>query len=92
MAKILTVPKISETVTEITINSWHVKEGETKAPNQLLSQFETDKAIFDYESPAAGVLLKIIVPAGETVQVGLPLAIVGQAGEDYSELLKSGKQ
>ncbi|MFH1614080.1 MAG: biotin/lipoyl-containing protein [Planctomycetota bacterium] len=83
MAEVLKVPKISDTISEVTINNWLVKEGDTVKKDQILAQFETDKANFDYESPRTGIILKILASQGQTLKVGDSLIIVGQAGEDY---------
>ncbi|HBR19431.1 MAG: hypothetical protein A2Y13_04415 [Planctomycetes bacterium GWC2_45_44] len=88
MAEVLRVPKISDTVTEITINNWLVKEGDTVVNGEPIAQFETDKANYDYESPAEGTVLKIFAVQGQTLKVGEPLAIVGRDGEDIGNLVK----
>ena len=89
MAEVLKVPRISDTIEDITINSWLIKEGDSVAAEQVIAQFETDKANFDYESPHEGKVLKILAEHGRTLKVGDPLAIIGQDGEDISELIKS---
>ncbi len=86
MAEVLKVPKISDTVSEITVNTWLVKEGNSVEQGQILAQFETDKANFDYESPISGTVLKILATEGQTLKVGDSLAIIGQDGQDISEL------
>lgn len=88
MAKIIGLPKLSPTMEEGTIVSWSKKEGEEVEIDELLAEVETDKATMEFRSFDKGVLLKILVPEGETLAAEVPVAIIGKAGEDISELLK----
>jgi pyruvate dehydrogenase E2 component (dihydrolipoamide acetyltransferase) len=65
---------------------WKKREGDKVEQGEVLVEVETDKAAFEIESTAAGTLLKILHQAGEDVPVLAPLAIVGQPGEDISQL------
>ncbi|MBL8741869.1 MAG: pyruvate dehydrogenase complex dihydrolipoamide acetyltransferase [Myxococcales bacterium] len=87
MAKIVDMPKLSPTMEEGQIGSWHKKEGDAIAVDELLAEVETDKATMEFRSFDKGTLLKILVPAGNVVKLGQPVAIVGNAGEDISALL-----
>jgi pyruvate dehydrogenase E2 component (dihydrolipoamide acetyltransferase) len=94
MAQILNMPRLSDTMSEGRLIKWHKKEGDKIAPGDVLAEVETDKANMDFESFDDGVLLKIIVGDGQTAPVGGPVAIIGKAGEDVSEMLanlKSGE-
>src|SRR5215831_2173162 len=94
MAQILNMPRLSDTMSEGRLIKWHKKEGDKVAPGDILAEVETDKANMDFESFDEGVLLKIIVGDGQTAPVGGPVAIIGKAGEDVSDLLakvKSGE-
>ncbi|HBG25816.1 MAG: hypothetical protein A2X47_00015 [Lentisphaerae bacterium GWF2_38_69] len=88
MAEILKVPKISETISEVTITSLLVKQDDSVSQGQIVAEFETDKANFDFESPWAGKILKVFAKAGQTLKVGESLAIVGENGEDISNLVQ----
>ena len=77
MAEVLKVPKIRETVSEIVINSWAVNEGDMVTKGQVIAQFESDKANFEYESPMDGTILEILAGEGQTLKVGDPLATIG---------------
>jgi pyruvate dehydrogenase E2 component (dihydrolipoamide acetyltransferase) len=70
------------------IISWEKNEGDTIKSGDVLCEVETDKAAMDYTSPTDGTLLKIIAPKGTQIKIGDPIAIVGQPGEDISQLLK----
>ena len=91
MAQILNMPRLSDTMSEGRLIKWHKKEGDKIAPGDVLAEVETDKANMDFESFDDGVLLKIIVGDGQTAPVGGPVAIIGKAGEDVSELLANVK-
>ena len=87
MAKIIGLPKLSPTMEEGTLVSWSKKEGDEVEVDDLLAEVETDKATMEFRSFDRGVLLKILVPEGETLEPDVPVAIIGKAGEDISDLL-----
>jgi 2-oxoglutarate dehydrogenase E2 component (dihydrolipoamide succinyltransferase) len=76
----ITMPKLGETVTEGTISSWLKNAGDTVEFDDPLFEVSTDKVDSEIPSPYDGVLLEILVAAGETVPVGTPLARIGEAG------------
>jgi pyruvate dehydrogenase E2 component (dihydrolipoamide acetyltransferase) len=86
MAQILVMPKLGLTMTEGTLVRWLKKEGEPVAAGEKLYEVETDKLTNTVESPAGGVLLKILVPEMQTVACLVPVGILGKAGEDISAL------
>ena len=67
MATEVLMPKLGLTMTEGTIDEWKKNVGDTVKKGEILFSVETDKLTNDVESEADGVLLKILVPAGETV-------------------------
>ena len=77
MAKIIGLPKLSPTMEEGTIVSWAKQEGEEVEIDELLAEVETDKATMEFRSFDKGVLLKILVPEGETLAAEVPVAIIG---------------
>ena len=87
MAKIIGLPKLSPTMEEGTLVAWIKKEGDKVEVDDLLAEVETDKATMEFRSFDRGVLLKILVPEGETLEPDVPVAIIGKAGEDISELI-----
>lgn len=89
MAKFVIMPKIGLTMTEGTIGSWYKNEGDTIAAGEKLFDIKTDKLTNDIESEEAGVLLRILAKAGDVVGCLKPVGIIGQAGEDISDLLNS---
>ena len=74
------MPQLGETVVEGTITKWLKKEGDTISEDELLVEISTDKVDSEIPSSASGVIEKILVQEGETVNVGTPLAIVGEGG------------
>ncbi len=87
MAKVVELPRLSDTMEEGVIAKWHVAEGDTVKRGQLIADIETDKATMEFESFDAGVVLKILVPEGETLAIGTPIAVLGKKGEDADAAL-----
>ena len=88
MAEIIKMPKLSDTMEEGVVASWHKKVGDKVEDGELLADIETDKATMEFESFQSGVLLHQGIEEGETGKVDSILAIVGEKGEDISDLLK----
>lgn len=91
MAEIVRMPKMSDTMTEGVIAKWHKKVGDVVKSGELMAEIETDKATMDYESFNTGTVLYLGAKEGEAVQINGVLAIVGNAGEDFSALLSGSK-
>lgn len=87
MAKILDMPKLSPTMEEGVLQAWHKNEGDPVLVDDLLAEVETDKATMEFRAFDKGTLLKILVTAGTNVKLGQAVAILGEAGEDVSELV-----
>ncbi len=88
MAEKMLMLALSPTMEEGTIVSWSKQEGDEIANGDVVCEVETDKATMDYESLQDGTLLKILVQEGESAAVEQPIAIIGEEGEDISDLLK----
>ena len=83
MAISILMPALSPTMTEGTLASWQVKEGDAIQSGQVLAEIETDKAVMEVEAVDEGVLAKILVPAGsESVAVNSVIALLAEEGED----------
>lgn len=87
MAKIITMPRLSDTMTEGTVATWLKKVGDTIKEGDILAEIETDKATMEFEAFDAGTLLYIGIKEGDTAPVDSVLAIIGKEGEDYKALL-----
>ena len=90
MATVITMPRLSDTMTEGVVASWLKKVGDTIKTGEILAEIETDKATMEFESFYDGVLLHIGIHEGESAPVDSLLAIVGKQGEDISALLTVG--
>ncbi|GGA84279.1 dihydrolipoamide acetyltransferase component of pyruvate dehydrogenase complex [Flavobacterium palustre] len=87
MAIKVTMPRLSDTMTEGTVATWLKKVGDKISEGDILAEIETDKATMEFESFNEGTLLHIGIPEGETAPVDSLLAIIGNEGEDISALL-----
>jgi len=74
------MPKLSDTMEEGTVVEWKKKSGETVKKGEVIAEVESDKATFDLESEADGVL-DIIVQQGVPAKIGAPIARIGAAGD-----------
>ncbi|MEO0054478.1 MAG: hypothetical protein RLZZ50_425, partial [Verrucomicrobiota bacterium] len=81
MAQVITMPKLSDTMTVGTLVKWLRKEGDAVKFGDLLAEIETDKATMEFESFADGTILKLYATAGSQVAIGDPLCAVGAPGE-----------
>lgn len=90
MATKITMPRLSDTMTEGTVATWLKKVGDTVKEGDILAEIETDKATMEFESFNSGTLLYIGIPEGETAPVDSLLAIIGKEGEDISGLISGG--
>lgn len=90
MATIITMPRLSDTMTEGTVATWLKKVGDTIKEGDILAEIETDKATMEFESFNSGTLLHIGIEAGQSAPVDSLLAIIGKEGEDISALLAGG--
>jgi len=81
MATQVVMPQMGESIAEGTITKWLKQVGDKVDRDEALLEISTDKVDTEIPSPAAGVLGKILVEEGRTVEVGTPLAIILAAGE-----------
>ena len=88
--EIVTMPRLSDTMTEGTVASWIKKVGDKVNEGDILAEIETDKATMEFESFYSGTLLYIGIQEGESATVDSLLAIIGPAGTDVSGIVESG--
>src|SRR3954469_7836437 len=91
MAKIITMPRLSDTMTEGVVAKWLKKVGDKINEGDILAEIETDKATMEFESFNSGTLLHIGIQEGESAPVDSLLAIIGNEGEDITPMLHFGK-
>ncbi len=88
-AKVMRMPKLSDTMTEGVIAAWHKKVGDAVKSGELLAEVDSDKATMEVESYETGTLLYIGANAKESVAVDGVLAIIGEPGADFNALLNA---
>lgn len=81
MATHIIMPQGGQDITEGLVVRWLKKEGDPIRSGEVICEVETEKAVFEVESPSDGVLLKIIAPAGAKVPIFAVIGIVGEPGE-----------
>jgi pyruvate dehydrogenase E2 component (dihydrolipoamide acetyltransferase) len=89
MAEIITMPRLSDTMTEGVVAKWLKQVGDHVEEGDILAEIETDKATMEFESFHEGTLLHIGIQEGETADVDSLLAVIGEKGEDFQALLES---
>ena len=88
MAEIINMPRLSDTMEEGTVAKWFKKVGDQINEGDILAEIETDKATMEFESFNEGELLHIGIQEGGTAPVDTLLAVIGEKGEDISEIIK----
>lgn len=81
MSTEITMPKLSDTMTEGVFAGWKKNVGDRVERGDILAEVETDKAVMELEAFASGILIKTMVHGGEQVSVGTVLGLIGEAGE-----------
>lgn len=88
--EVITMPRLSDTMTEGKVAKWHKKVGDTVKEGDILAEIETDKAVQDFESEFNGTLLYIGTEEGGASPVDSVLTIIGPAGTDISAIVSGG--
>jgi len=86
MATKVPIPKLGQSEETVTIDKWHVKEGDLIKKGDVLFEIETDKSVLEVESQFEGTVLKIVIPAGKEVPVMTIAAVLGEPGEDIPKI------
>ena len=89
MAKEITMPALSPSMTEGVLAKWHKKVGDTIKPGEVIAEVETDKATMDLEAYDKGTILLIAAPEGSKVPVNGRIAVVGEPGEKVDAVSSS---
>ncbi len=84
MATNVVMPKMGESITEGTILRWLKQVGDAVKKDEPILEISTDKVDTEVPAPSAGVLLQQLVQEKQTVAVGTPIAVLGEAGEKAS--------
>ncbi|MCI0710700.1 MAG: 2-oxo acid dehydrogenase subunit E2 [Chloroflexi bacterium] len=86
MAELVTMPKLGFDMQEGTLIRWVKQIGDQVNEGDVLAEIETDKATVEVEAYASGILRKTFVKEDTVVEVGAPIAIIGGADEDISNM------
>ncbi|MCU0447919.1 MAG: pyruvate dehydrogenase complex dihydrolipoamide acetyltransferase [Microscillaceae bacterium] len=90
-AKVVTMPKMSDTMEEGVVANWLKKVGDVLKPGDIIAEVETDKATMELENYEKGTLLYVAVENGGSVAIDGLLYIVGEAGANYQALIDQFK-
>jgi len=72
----MVMPKMGESITEGTILKWLKKAGETVGKDEIILEISTDKVDSEIPTPVPGTIVELLAAEGETVEVGLPIAVI----------------
>ena len=83
MAEELFIPKLGQTVEQVTIINWHVVDGDQVEQGQEVLEVETDKAVFDVEATDDGYIHIGPYEVGDSVPVLTVVAVIGKADDQF---------
>lgn len=86
MAEILNMPKLGFDMAEGTLVRWVKAIGDPINKGEVIAEIETDKATVEVEAHMSGTVLKYLEEENSIVEVGAPIAVIGEAGEDVSNI------
>ncbi|MCS7205756.1 MAG: 2-oxo acid dehydrogenase subunit E2 [Leptospiraceae bacterium] len=92
MARIIELMQLSPTMKTGTFVRWVKKPGDAVKSDTIIAEIETDKAIMEMMAFDEGILLATVANEGDQLPVGAPIAIVGEIGEEISELLEKARK
>jgi len=81
MAEKIIMPQGGQDITEGRVVRWLKSEGDAVSKGEVICEVETEKAVFEVESPQDGILVKIVVPVGKVVKIFSTIGVVAAAGE-----------
>jgi pyruvate dehydrogenase E2 component (dihydrolipoamide acetyltransferase) len=87
--KVVTMPRLSDTMTEGTVATWLKKVGDKVSEGDILAEIETDKATMEFESFQSGTLLYVGIQEGQSAPVDSVLAIIGPEGTDVTGIAEN---
>ena len=84
----ITMPQLSDTMSEGTVVKWLKKEGDKVTAGEKIAEVETDKAVMEMESFDAGTLAMIVAKEGDKVAVGKAIAVLATSKENLADVKK----
>lgn len=91
MAEAIIMPRQGQSVESCIFSEWFVKKGERVSKGDLLFAYETDKAAFEQEATADGILLATLAEEGDEIPVLDIVGVIGEEGESIDAFLPGGK-
>jgi pyruvate dehydrogenase E2 component (dihydrolipoamide acetyltransferase) len=89
MAISITMPRLSDTMEQGTVVKWHVKQGDSVSPGDVIADIETDKATMELEAFDEGIVAAMAIEEGQTINVGETIVVLAEEGESPEEAAKS---
>ena len=86
MPQEITMPQLSDTMSEGTVVKWHKREGDAVRTGDKIAEIETDKAVMEQEAFDDGTLAVIVAPEGTKVAVGQPIALLAVGKESVADV------
>jgi pyruvate dehydrogenase E2 component (dihydrolipoamide acetyltransferase) len=86
----VTMPRLSDTMSEGAVSKWLKAPGDQVETGDIIAEIETDKAVMELEAFDSGTLLKIMVPEGQTVPIGTPIAMIGDGEAEVEPPAEEG--
>jgi len=87
MADLIIMPKLGFNMAKGKLTRWLKQEGETIIKGEILFEIETDKTAMEIEATSSGTVLRLLGEVGEDIPVTLPIAIIGEPGENINALM-----
>src|SRR3954469_2116941 len=87
----ITMPQLSDTMTEGKVVKWHKKEGDKVSAGEEIADVETDKAVMPMEAFESGTLAVIAVAEGQSAPVGAVLGVIATGKENAADVKKNFK-
>jgi len=89
MASVVRMPEVLAGATEAVLSTWSVTEGAEVAVGDVLAEIETEKATVEYQAEEAGTLARVLINAGDSADVGTPIAIFTAPGDGEAEIAQA---
>jgi pyruvate dehydrogenase E2 component (dihydrolipoamide acetyltransferase) len=86
MPRLMRMPEVAAGGTEAVLQDWQLAENASFGADDVIATVETEKAVVDVEAEQAGVVLKLLVAPGTSVEVGAPIAVLADPGEQVGDL------
>src|SRR3954467_4571800 len=80
------MPEVAAGGTEAVLQDWQLAENASFGADDVIATVETEKAVVDVEAEQPGVVLKLLVAPGTSVEVGAPIAVLAEPGEQVGDL------